>query len=148
MMAGGKITKSQCKANARRTYFPTPEEKARDARRTVYYAHCMALYDTAQEKRDVELLGRLGWEVRNPNCIVDQVGAKTKGMEYFKSVVQRCDLFAFRALPDGAIPSGVYLELQWAREANIPVIELPSSVLRRGIDREQTREYIREVGKW
>ena len=113
-----------------------------------YYAHCMALYDTAQEARDVVLVKRLGFAVLNPNGPEHQKGAKREGMDYFKAVVLGCELLVFRALPDGAIPAGVYLEIQWAREADMPVIELPSSVLRRGITREQTREYIREVGKW
>lgn len=116
---------------------------------SVYYAHCMALYDTEQEARDIELLAlKLRWLVINPNEESFQIGAKEHGMKYFKPYVQNCDVLAFRALPDGAIPSGVHLEIQWAREANVPVIELPSSVLRRGLTREQTREYIREVGKW
>lgn len=115
----------------------------------VYYAHCMALYDTAQEKRDVALLQRLGYRVLNPNGPEHQTGAREHGMEYFKPLVQqRSSVLAFRALPDCSIPAGVYLEIEWAREAEHPVIELPSSVTRRGITREQTREYIREVGKW
>jgi hypothetical protein len=32
-----------------------------------YYAHCMAIYNTVQEDRDVSLLTKLGFEVVNPN---------------------------------------------------------------------------------
>lgn len=123
----------------------------------VYYAHCMALYDTPQEQLDVELLERLGWYVLNPNCQEHSTGAQKArdeaphdphaGMLYFKPLVEHCDILAFRALPDGAIPAGVALEIEWAREANLAVIELPSGVLRRGLTRMQTREYIKEAGR-
>jgi hypothetical protein len=33
----------------------------------VYYAHCMAIYGTPQEDRDIETLEDLGFEVVNPN---------------------------------------------------------------------------------
>lgn len=33
----------------------------------VYYAHSLHLYNTPQEKRDIELLEKLGFEVLNPN---------------------------------------------------------------------------------
>jgi hypothetical protein len=125
----------------------------------VYYAHCMALYGTTQEKRDVETLEKLGWRVLNPNAPEHQAGAQAAreanpgdpkaSMWYFKPLVLKCDLLAFRALPgDLAIPAGVALEIEWATKARLPVIELASSVSRRTLTREQTREYIREVGKW
>jgi hypothetical protein len=125
----------------------------------VYYAHCMALYDTPQEKRDVQTLKLdLGWDVLNPNCPEHRCGAVQAreeaphdphaSMLYFKPLVESCNLLAFRALPDGAIPAGVFMEIKWARDAGIPVIELPSGVRRRGLTREQTREYIKEVGRW
>lgn len=34
---------------------------------TVYYAHCVAIYSTPQEDRDVALLEDLGFSVINPN---------------------------------------------------------------------------------
>lgn len=132
--------------------------KGQGIRPTVYYAHCMALYDTMQEERDEALLEQLGWRVLNPNAPEHQEGVKAAnardpgnpqaGMNYFRPLVEKCDILAFRALPDGAIPAGVFLEIEWARAVGRPVVELPSSVLRRGITREQTREYIREVGAW
>jgi hypothetical protein len=35
--------------------------------RTVYYAHCLHLYGTPQERRDVLTLEALGFKVVNPN---------------------------------------------------------------------------------
>lgn len=34
---------------------------------TVYYAHCIAIYSTPQENRDIETLESLGFKVVNPN---------------------------------------------------------------------------------
>lgn len=113
----------------------------------VYYAHVMALYDTPQEKRDVQLLQRLGFDVLNPNRPAHAAGAKREGMEYFKGLVLKCDVLAFRALPDGSISSGVAMEIKWAQEADMPVFELPGSVSRRCLTVEQTREYLTEVGQ-
>ncbi len=119
-----------------------------------YYAHCVALYDTTQERRDLRTMETLGWDVLNPNTAEHQRGCEAAraadptsgGMNYFKPLVTGCDITVFRALPDGAIPAGVAKEIEWAREAGRTVIELPSGLSRRGLTVEQTREYIREVG--
>lgn len=118
----------------------------------IYYAHCMAIYNTPQEKRDVELLQKLGFEVVNPNEKIHQdavaelaaSGAQEKKMEYFFNLVATCDALAFRSLPDGKIPCGVWGELT---SLNIPVIELPSGISRRGLTLNQTREYLKEIGQ-
>ena len=120
---------------------------------TVYYAHCVSIYDTPQETRDVETLTRLGFEVYNPNNpeavehveILRRAGADY--MDFFRVLVQGFDALAFRALPDGYIPAGVAKEIQWALDAGRPVIELPASILRRTLPLEQTREYLRAVGQ-
>jgi hypothetical protein len=121
-----------------------------------YYAHCMALYNTAQERRDLQTIKELGWEVLNPNTPEHQAGCDaarlakpanpSAAMDYFQPLVEGCDIVVFRALPDGAIPAGVGKELQWARDAGLFILELPSGLLRRKLTVDQTREYIREVG--
>lgn len=123
-------------------------------RLSCYYAHCIALYGTRQEARDVALLESLGFYVDNPNRPeVDEEVKRRKAagdpdyMEYFRTLVEEADLLAFRALPDGAIPSGVAKEIAYAIEAGVPVIELPSALGRRTISLEQTREYLYEVGQ-
>jgi hypothetical protein len=121
----------------------------------VYYGHCQAIYGSPQDKRDVETLTRLGFEVVNPSSpehveMADKMKATGKGervMDYFVSLVTGCDAVAFRALPDGAIPAGVAKEIERALGAGKPVIELPSCVLRRTLTVEQTREYLREIGQ-
>lgn len=113
----------------------------------VYYAHCIALYDTKQELRDIKTLRSLGFQVVNPNAKKHDVGARKYGMAYFEQFSDACDLIAFRALPHGDIPGGVAKEIQWFRERGKPVIELPSLALRQFLSREISREYISEVGK-
>lgn len=123
----------------------------------VYYAHCMSIYDTEQETRDIALLAQLGFNVKNPNteAITREVRKrnvlgtpKRQAMEeVFRPMVEDADVFAFRALPDGAISSGVYREWKWAVEAGKPIIELPASVERRALSLTLTREYLREVGQ-
>lgn len=41
----------------------------------IYYAHCMLIYNTPQELRDIEFLAKAGFEVFNPNqqIIQDEV---------------------------------------------------------------------------
>lgn len=112
----------------------------------IYYAHCIALYGTPQEERDVATLKSLGFEVINPNAPEHDAGYKSEGMPYFYAIVTECDALAFRANPDGAVPAGVAKEVGWAQAAGHPVIELPGGVIRRTLDVDETREYIREVG--
>ena len=112
-----------------------------------YYAHCKGIYGTPQEARDVELLHSLGFAVINPSEPQYDDGWKARGMDYADELVGGSDLVAFRALPDGAIPCGVYTELCLARDRDLPIVELPSGLTRRGIDLEQTREYLREIGE-
>lgn len=112
----------------------------------------MGIYDTPQEARDVELLADLDWEVVNPNCSQIEAlvtVAKSNGdviMLLFKPIIEDCDVFAFRALPDGSISSGVAMEIQWAWDAGLEVIELPSAMTRRFLTHVQTTEYLLESG--
>lgn len=114
----------------------------------VYYAHCKALYGTPQEARDIAMLESIGLDVLNPSEPQYDDGWKHQGMDYAEELVLSCDVFAFRALPQGwDIPAGVYTEIGIAREHGLPVIELPTAVLSRGLDLAQTREYLREAGE-
>lgn len=112
----------------------------------IYYAHAVNLYGTPQEKRDIELLESLGFEVENPNQKRHAKAYAKRGMNYFHLVISKCDALAFRALPDNTIPAGIVKEIWIAQSYNYPVIELPSSILRRGLTIDQTREYLTEIG--
>jgi len=113
-----------------------------------YYAHCMALYNTPQEARDIALLESLGFEVLNPNAPEHEHNWETLGMDYAHALVTQCEVFAFRALPEsGNIPSGVYTEIRIAQSLDIPVIELPSCIGYREMSYPMTVEYLKEVGQ-
>ena len=121
----------------------------------IYYAHCKSIYETPQEKRDVELLEKFGAEVVNPGekiheveCIKLMESERIKNkMEYFLNLIETCDLVAFRSLPSGEIPVGVAKEISHAIEHGIPVIELPSLALRKRMTIEETRHYLAEIGE-
>ena len=116
-----------------------------------YYAHCMALYDTPQEERDIATLEGLGFKVENPNSPLhkeESEGMSSPGiMAYFCDRVRECDVLAFRALPDGRIPAGVQKEIDQAICSEMPVIELPNALLGRRMTVEETREYLRDSGQ-
>lgn len=121
----------------------------------VYYAHCIAIYSTPQEDRDVETLETLGFEVLNPNAPIHDESVKALKaagrddyMSYFTGLIKTCDALAFRALPDGQIPSGVAKEIGDAEALGIPVIELPSycSPGGRVMSLNNTRRYLCEIG--
>lgn len=120
----------------------------------VYYAHCIAIYNTPQEARDIDTLRQLGFEVYNPNnsevdATVKRLKAEqnTNYMDIFWELIATQDALAFRALPDGAVPAGVSKEIGMAERMGKPVFELPSALGRRTITLEQTREYLAEVGQ-
>ena len=119
----------------------------------VYYAHCQAIYGTKQEKRDINLLQQLGFEVLNPGepqhgKIANEMKARGENaMTYFEGLVRGCDLLAFRALPDGRIPAGVVKEIEVAKDGSKAIIELPSRIVGRSIGVEETREYLAEIGQ-
>lgn len=112
----------------------------------VYYAHSMALYGTAQEKRDIRtLLDLLFEEVIDPSEYA-VTGAETS-MSFYLGLVSGCDALAFRALPDGSISAGVWKEIEHAQALGLPVFELPSLALRRVLSIEETRAHLAEVGQ-
>ena len=113
----------------------------------VYYAHCMAIYGKPQEARDIATLKALGFEVVNPaDKAYDQMW-KDQGMAFAKSFARACDAIAFRALPDGRIPAGVFKEIAMFLRLRKPVIELPSNFIGRKMSLAQTREYLKEIGQ-
>ncbi len=123
----------------------------------VYYAHCMALYDTHQERRDLTML----LDAFGPNTII--VNPNSEGIEIraaavraeggdvmalFRDYIEHSDVVVFRALPDsGRISAGVAQELTWARQMGKPILEFPTALARRRMGEAETREYLLEVGQ-
>lgn len=115
----------------------------------VYYAHCKAIYGTKQELRDIALLEKLGYEVLNPNKPEHQARCQEyeNPMDYFKELVLECEAVAFRGLPNGEIPCGVFTEVSIAYDNQIPVFELPVHIKLREMSLEKTRAYLTEIGE-
>lgn len=119
-----------------------------------YYAHSIISYNSTIEKQDVELLEFLGFKVINPNT--EEVGkyleffvllnGEENLMDYFKAIIDDCDLVAFRSMPDLNILSGVGVEIQHALDTNKPIIELPSALNNRIKDRTFTKQFLIELG--
>lgn len=118
----------------------------------VYYAHCKVIYYTPQERRDIDTLKALGFDVINPSePWVDkalEVIPPDERMAWFEQFADECDAIAFRGLPmSDKIPSGVLKEIAWFTKRSKPVIELPSMSSARAVSLEDTRAYLREVGQ-
>lgn len=110
----------------------------------IYYAHPISIYNTPQERRDVAALEAMGFDIVNPNSVANEAAYRINGMAHFESLVTSCALLAFRAFPDGSIPAGVAKEIVMA--GSRPIIELPSSVSKRTLSVDQTRQFLAESG--
>jgi hypothetical protein len=115
--------------------------------KTCYYAHSMAIMNTAQEARDIDLIQRIGYLVINPFDDLYQAAYQKDGIDSLKLVVWSCDVLAFRSHLDMAIGAGVGKEIEWAAEKNIPIFELPSMMFSRIISVAETKEYLKETGQ-
>ena len=119
-----------------------------------YYAHTKISYGSTQELHDIRLLEELGVEVINPNTLVIEENFKVfvtnnperEPMEFFTDVVHSCDIIAFRAMPDGKIPSGIAFEVKYAQSRYIPIIELPNDLSDRFLTYPQTKKYFTNLG--
>lgn len=105
----------------------------------IYYARCMAIYNTEEERQDVADLEQLGFEVVNPNST--KYGG-SRDMSYYLTIVRGCDALAFKRLPNGSITSGVWKEVMEARRCGKVVIELPYLHNAKVLSHEDTRKYI------
>lgn len=112
----------------------------------IYYARPINLYDTAQDKRDIDLMIKLGFKVVNPNKQELKERYKKEGMDVFLQAVIDCDCLAFRSFPDLSISAGVKKEIDKAIELEKPVIELPTILSSRVLSVEDTREYLKLIG--
>lgn len=112
----------------------------------IYYARCISLFDTPIDNRNIELIKNLGFNIIDPNCDECSEGYSKYGMEYFKTKIKECDIVMFFSLPDGSIPAGVAKEIDYANKYNKLVIEIPSNIIRRTLNVEETRLYLKEIG--
>jgi hypothetical protein len=88
----------------------------------VYYGHCQAIYGSPQDKRDVDTLVRMGFDVVNPSdpehvAMAEKMkrcGQGERVMDYFVSLVEECDAVAF-----GLCRMGRYRQ-EWRRRLRGP----------------------------
>jgi hypothetical protein len=113
----------------------------------VYYAHPITLYNTQIEKEDIKTLTSMGFEVYNPNSNECDEGYNKHGMQFFQDIIAKCDGVVFRSFPDGSIPAGVAKEIGWAEEYELFVLELPRMVTSRTLGVNETRTYLKEMGR-
>jgi hypothetical protein len=113
----------------------------------VYYARPLSLYNTEQERRDLDLIGRMGFDVLDPNGPEHQEGYEREGMDYFVGLVHKCDGLVFRSFPFGQIPAGVAKEIAAAEEVKNFVIELPSMIGPRILSVDDTRACLKQSGQ-
>lgn len=111
-----------------------------------YFARPINIYGSNQEKRDIELISSMGFSVAEITDSATQEKYKTRGMQVFLDMIKEREALFFRALPDCSIPAGVLLEVKQAISLDIPVLEIPSAITRRGLSVDETREYLRQVG--
>ena len=110
----------------------------------VYYAHCMDIYHTEQEKEDIKKLKSLGFDVVNPSDEQFNEQWEVAQMEFADALIKGCGGLAFRRALNGRIPSGVSYEINKATEFGLPVFELPAIRYGDGMTHEETRQYLTE----
>lgn len=113
----------------------------------IYFARPIHLYNSPQDVRDIKTLQDLGFEVIDPNTKENDTAYKLEGMVVFLRLIQQCDGVAFRSFPDGKISTGVFAEIREAIETDKMVIELPALISTRYLSVNDTREYLKLVGK-
>lgn len=122
-------------------------------RKRVYYAHSMHLYNTPQEIRDIQLLESLGYKVVNPNTpeVQQEVEELKKDnpeyMDIFDKIIAKCDLLAYRCHANLKIPAGVWKEIGFAKNRDLPIIELPTLIDSRELSVNETRQYLHYNGQ-
>lgn len=116
----------------------------RDTKLTAYFARPISNYDTLQDKRDIETINALGFKLINPNKEEIQEQYAAEGMQAYIKLVDKSDLVIFRSFVDGKISAGVYKEIIATGK---PVLELPTITSKRVLSVEDTREYLKLLGK-
>jgi hypothetical protein len=121
----------------------------------VYYAHPMYLYGKPQEKRDVQLLEDLGFDIINPGA--DDYQEKflewnrdnkpDDPMDFFYDSIDECEIVAFRANPDLRVSAGTWGEVNYAKRCGKLIIELPVLLSARGLSIDDTRELLKLLGQ-
>lgn len=111
-----------------------------------YYARPINLYNSEQDKRDIELIKNLGFDLVNPNKEELQQRYKQEGMDVFLQAVEDCNMLFFRSFPDLKISAGVKKEIDKAIICGLIVLELPTIIDGRILSVDDTRNYLKYLG--
>lgn len=89
----------------------------------VYFAHPMSTYNTDLEQKCLERIHKKfpDYEIVNPNGRVHQEACRLTSMEYFKLLVDYCDVVVALPYADGKYGAGVAYEMQMAFQRRKPV---------------------------
>lgn len=119
-----------------------------------YYSHPKTYKNSEEEAEDISLLKSLGYSIENPYDDKFIELWQTEGIGFGRTLVEMCDVVAFRPLSNGKIGSGVAKELGFAIEMRRPIIEMPSAVpfdvstlKERTLTMDETVEFFNTVGK-
>jgi hypothetical protein len=112
-----------------------------------YYAHPVILFGSKQQKMDIEVIEKAGFEVINPDDKEKQEGYKREGMGYFERLVKGADVVFYRPFFDGSIGAGIATEVRWAMADGKPIFEMPHRFNSRCLDVTETREILIESGR-
>lgn len=112
----------------------------------VYFARPISQYGNNQDKRDIELIRSMGFEILDPNSKFYEEAYKSRGMSVFTDLVANCDGLIFRSFVDGTIGAGMVKEINTAKGLGLFVLELPTITSKRELSVEDTRTYINQLG--
>lgn len=106
----------------------------------IYYAHPISMYGSNQEFLDITFLTFAGLRVVNPAKLSKFAESVDDRMEYFCSLVKKCDCLAFRSFDDFKIGAGVMKEIRTMDSKGGMVIELRPRLFDRRLTVQQTRK--------
>lgn len=92
----------------------------------IYFAHPVSEYDTENEAKAMDFIRSTSpeAEIINPNKAVHAEAYRQIGMDYFISLVKKCDQLFAMPFPDGRFGMGVYTEAVAMMNKNGSILEI------------------------
>lgn len=112
-----------------------------------FYSRPITLFGTKQEKRDINIIQSLGYDVLDYKTDEILQDYNNRGMVVFEELVKKCDILFYRSFIDLKIGAGVLKEVNAAIKNNIPVFELPTITESRILNVQETKNYLFLMGQ-
>ena len=112
-----------------------------------FYSRPINLYGTKEDQRNIDLIKSLGYEVIDTESEEIQVKYLKNGMDVFFDLIKKSDALFFKCALNMQITQGVYKQIVFANENEIPVFEIPTILNSRVMSLEDTRTYLKLTGK-